>query len=67
LVPTPDGGDDLVWVTGPHERLGGFGVVFADVMADDVLKIGDGLEDATPDAPAGDDGEEALDGIEPRC
>ena len=36
-----------------------------DVAADGVLKFGDGLEDAAPDAPSGDDGEETLDGIEP--
>jgi len=29
-------------------------------------QVGNGFEDATPDAPAGDDGEEVLDGVEPR-
>ena len=37
-----------------------------DVAADGVLEVGDGLEDAAPDAPAGDDGEEAFDGVKPR-
>ena len=40
--------------------------MLADVAADGVLEIGDGFEDAAPDAPAGDDGEEAFDGVEPR-
>lgn len=43
--------------------------MFAGVTADGVLQVGDGLEDAAPDAPTCDDGEEALDGVEPggRC
>lgn len=36
-----------------------------DVAANGVLKIGDRVEDAAPDAPAGDDGEDPLDGVEP--
>ena len=37
-----------------------------DVTADGVLEVCDGFEDAAPDSPAGDDGEEAFDGVEPR-
>lgn len=37
----------------------------ADVAADGVLEVGDGFEDAASDAPAGDNGEEVFDGVEP--
>ena len=40
--------------------------MLADVAANGVLKIGDGFEDTPANLPAGDGGEEALDGIEPR-
>ena len=40
-------------------------VVIADVAADGIFKLGDGSEDAAADAPSGDDGKEALDGVEP--
>src|SRR5271154_6016721 len=39
--------------------------MFIDIAADGVLEIGDGCEDAASDAPAGDDGEEAFDGVDP--
>lgn len=39
--------------------------MLVDVAVDGGLKIDDGSEDAAADAPAGEDGEEALDGIEP--
>ena len=41
--------------------------MLADVAADGLLEVGDRFEDAAPDLPAGDDGEEAFDGIEPGC
>lgn len=34
-----------------------------DVAADGLLEVGDGLEGVAADASAGDDGEEALDGV----
>lgn len=37
------------------------GVVLADVAADGLLEVGDRLEDAPPEAPSGQRGEEALD------
>src|SRR6516225_4243256 len=37
-------------------------VVLADIASDGVLEIGNRFEDAAADAPAGDGGEEALDG-----
>ena len=40
-------------------------VVLVEVAVDGGLKVNDGLEDAAPDALAGELGEEAFDGIEP--
>jgi hypothetical protein len=39
--------------------------VLADVSVDGLLEVGDGLETPRRIAPAGDDGEEAVDGIDP--
>ena len=39
--------------------------MLADVTADRVLEFGDGFKDTASDAPSGDGGEEAFDGIEP--
>jgi hypothetical protein len=64
MVPTLNGCNDFVGVGGPDERLRGQ-VVLMDVIPDGLLKIGDGREDATADAPTGDDGKEAFDGVEP--
>lgn len=55
-------GEDGAGGLGPDEGLGGL-VVGADVAGDSVLEIGHGLEDAPADASAGDDREEALDGV----
>jgi len=63
-VPAPDGGDDFVWMGDPLEGFG-FGVVVFEEAVDGGLKVGDGSEDATLEAALGQDGEEALDGIEP--
>ncbi len=38
--------------------------MLADGAADGVLKVGDRGEGAAADAPPGEDGEEALDGVE---
>jgi hypothetical protein len=56
-------GENGVCGFGPQK--GFCGVVLADIGGDGVLEIGNGFEDAAPDAPAGDGREEALDGIEP--
>ena len=40
-------------------------IVFADVAADGVFEVGDRFEDAAWDSPAGNDREEAFDGVEP--
>jgi len=44
-------------------------VVIGDVELDGVFQFDDGFEDAAPDAPSRDDGEEAFDRIQPgrRC
>ena len=49
---------------GPDERFGVIVVLF-DVSVDGLLEFGDGSEGASPNAPSGDCGEEAFDGIEP--
>ena len=41
--------------------------MLSDVAADSIFEVGDRFEDATSDLSAGDDGEEALDGVEPGC
>ena len=46
MVPTFNGGNDLIGIGGPDERPGGFGVVLLDVAADGVLEVGDGFEGA---------------------
>src|SRR5271166_448871 len=41
--------------------------MFFDVAVNGGLEIDDALEDASLEAPLGEDSEEALDGIEPGC
>ena len=45
----------------------GFGsaIVLVEVAVDGGLKVDDGVEDAAPEAPSGESGEEVLDGVEP--
>ncbi|MDQ0506427.1 hypothetical protein QOZ94_003236 [Xanthobacter agilis] len=56
--------DDGVWIGAPDEGLRGL-VVLADEAVDGGLEIDDGLEDAILEPPAGQDGEEALDRVQP--
>ena len=63
-MPASDGGDDFVGIGGPCEGFG-LGVVLVEEAVDGGLKVGDGAEDAALQAPLGQDGEEALDGVEP--
>ena len=56
--------EDDIGGFGPDEGLGVI-VVLVDVAVDGGLEIDDGLEGAAADAPAGEDGEEALYGVEP--
>ncbi len=66
MMPASDGGDDLVWISGPGEGFGGF-IGFCDEAVDGGLEIDKGVEDTAPEAPPGEFGEEALDGVEPRA
>jgi len=59
-----DGGDDLVRVGLPDERLWGL-VVFLDGAVDGRLAIDEGVEDAVFEPSAGELGEKAFDGIQP--
>jgi hypothetical protein len=63
-MPAPDGGDDFVGVSDPLEAFG-LGIVVDEEAVDRFLKVGDGAEDAAFEAALGQDGEEALDGVEP--
>ena len=63
-MPSRRSGDDFVRIGDPDE---GFGllVVLGDEAVDSGLKIDDAFEDAAFQPPPGEDGEEALDGVEP--
>jgi hypothetical protein len=65
-VPTFDGGDDVVGVRGPDERLG-LPVVLGEVAVDGGLEMDDGMKDATLEAALRQFGEETFDGVEPRA
>ena len=62
--PSFDGGDDLVWVGFPDERLWGL-VVLLDEAVHGRLEIDEGVEDAVFEPSAGELGGEAFDGIQP--
>jgi hypothetical protein len=64
LEPAFDGGDDLVWVGFPDERLWGLVILF-DEAVECRLEIDEGVEDAVFEPSAGELGEEAFDGIQP--
>ena len=65
-MPSLDGGDDFVGVSGLGE---GFGmlVMLDDEAVDGGLKVNDGVEDAAFEASFCENGEEAFHGIEPRA
>ena len=63
-MPTLDRGDDFVGIRFPDEGLGLL-IMLLDEAVDSGLEVYDGVEDAVLEAPAGQLGEEALDGIEP--
>src|SRR5665213_4006548 len=63
-MPTFDGGDDFVWVSGPCEGLWCL-VCLGDEAVDGGLEIDDGSEDASFQTSLGQLGEVALDGVEP--
>src|SRR4051795_355087 len=58
-------GSDLVGGLGPDEGRGII-VVLVDVAVDGRLQLDDRAEDAAPEPPPGQGGEEALDGVQPR-
>jgi hypothetical protein len=64
LVPAPNGGDDFIGVGGPVEGLW-LGIVLIEKAVDCGLQVDDGSEHAALQLPLGEDGEEALDRIEP--
>ena len=66
MVPSFNGGDDLIGMLGPLERLR-VGVGLGEEAVDGRLKFDDGSEDAAFEATAGELGEEAFDRIEPGC
>ena len=65
-MPTPDSGDDFVWVSGPDE---GFGLLVGlrDEAVDGGLKIDHATEDTALSSLLGKSGEEPLDCVEPRA
>jgi hypothetical protein len=64
LVPSFDGGDDFVWISGPIEGLRLL-VVFFEEAIDGGLEIGDGSEHASLQSPLCEYCEKSLDGVEP--
>jgi len=64
MEPSFDGGDDLVRVSFPDERLWGL-VVLLDEAVDGRLAIDEGVEAAVFEPSAGELGEKALNGIQP--
>lgn len=63
-MPTLDGGDDVVGVSGPDEGFG-FLVVLGEIAVDGSLEVDDGVEDAALEAPLRQLGEEALERVAP--
>ena len=62
MLPTFDSGEDAAWRCDPHEGFG-IGVGLCDEAVDGDLKFGDGSEHATFEAPVGEPGKEAFDGL----
>lgn len=63
-MPASDGSDYLFGVGLPGERFR-LAVMLLDEAVDGGLKVDDGVEHAVLQAPAGQLGEEALDGVDP--
>ncbi len=62
MVPSFNGSDDPIWIGGPGEGFGVF-VGFGDEAIDGDLEIDEGMEDAPPEAPFCEFGEESFDGV----
>src|SRR5271170_3291854 len=67
-MPSPDGGDDFVWIGGPGEGLR-FLIVLFEEAVDRGLQVGDRSKDAALEPALREGREEALDRVEPgsRC
>lgn len=65
-MPTPNGSDDFIRISRAGERLG-TRIGFSDVPVDGLLKIDHRTEDAALEPLAGQLGEQAFNGIEPRA
>ena len=65
-MPPLGGGDDLVWVFCPNEGLW-FGIGIGNEAVDRMLEFLDWTKDAPLEAPLGQGGEQAFDGIESGC
>src|SRR5665213_1926729 len=63
-MPASDGSDDFVRIGGPDEGLGLLIVLFEETI-DCGLKVGDRAKNAALEHALCEDGEEALDGVEP--
>ena len=63
-MPSPDGGDDFVWVFGPSKR---FGVLISlfDEAVDGGLESDDGVENATLQSAVCQLGEKTFNSIDP--
>ena len=64
MVPASDGGDDFIRISGPDEGLW-VGVLLGDKAVDGGLEINERVERAALQAPLGEFGKEAFDGVEP--
>jgi hypothetical protein len=62
LVPSRSGGNYLVWIGDPDERLGLLIVVDNETVDCD-LKVDDAREDRALEPTLGEDGEEAFHGV----
>ena len=63
-MPAGCGGDDLVWICLPAERLG-VEVVLGEVAVDGGLEVDDAAEDAASEPALSQRSKEAFNGVEP--
>jgi hypothetical protein len=66
LVPTPDGGDDLIGIGGPDEGLGSV-ISLGEKAIDGGLEIDQRSQHTAFEPSLAELGEEALDGVEPEA
>ena len=67
MEPSVSSSDDIVGIGFPDEGFRVFGIVFTNEAVDGGLEIDEGMEHAVFEPAAGEFGEEALDGVEPRA